>query len=150
MWEQKDIAQDLASVSNVAMYPLEMTELIKTFAEQDKADDEALKLYLEQATPHDLGSRTYRDEDALIFKSSNADLASENSIMRKRGELMKEQLSTVMQEFKEHPVPVYFYGVGHHGSLIALDAAFNGRTHYDSVEDMPKPLELWKANLDSK
>ena len=44
--------------------------------------------------------------------------------------------------------PVYVYGIGHHGSLIALDVAYNGRDKYDSVDEIPKPLSLWKVNLE--
>ena len=150
IWEPPDVAKGQDSLSNIAMYPLEMARVIREFAQQDKADDAILKKYLEDSNPQDLGSRSYRDEDELIFKTANIDLASEHSILRERANVVKEMVLKIMEEFKDSPVPLYFYGVGHHQSLIALDIAFNGRSHYDSIDDMPEPLSLWKVKLDSQ
>jgi hypothetical protein len=127
-----------------------MAEIIRKFVEQEKAEDEELKRYLEQSAPQDVGTRSYWNEDELIFETANIDLASEHSVIRNRAEALKKQVATVMEQFEDHPVPVYFYGVGHHHSLIALDVAFNGREHYDSVNDLPKPLDLWKVDLSSE
>jgi len=149
VWEPADVAQDTNSISNVAMYPLEMADVMKAFVQQEQADDEALGRYLEASDAKELGSRAYRGEDELIFKTANMDLASKASVLRKRAEVLKEQVSVITEQYKDHPVPVYFYGVGHHQSLIALDVAFNGRNHYDSVEEMPEPLSLWKARGES-
>ncbi len=146
IWEPEDVAQAPESASNTAMYPLEMVAVMKAFVEQEQADDLALKQHLEETNPEDLGTRAYAYEDELIFKTANADLANVDSVLRKRADLLKEQVLRVANHFKDHPVPVYFYGVGHHQSLIALDIAFNGRNHYDSVRDMPDPLNLWKAS----
>jgi hypothetical protein len=127
-----------------------MAEIIRKFAEQEKAEDAALKKYLEESAPGDVGNKAYWNEDELIFKTANIDLASENSVIRKRAETLKEQVAKVTEQLKDHATPVYFYGVGHHHSLIALDVAFNGRSHYDSVDELPKPLALWKIKLGSE
>lgn len=150
VWEPADIATEKGSVSNIAMWPIEMAEIIRKFAEQEKADDSALRKYLEESPPQDVGNKSYWNEDQLIFETVNIDLSQQHSVIRERAELLKQQVAAVMEHFSGHPAPVYFYGVGHHHSLIALDVAFNGRIRYNSVEDLPAPLDLWKVDLKSK
>ena len=143
IWEPEELAEKPESVSNITMYPPEvMDAMTKKVAELDLKDDESLREYLED----DEASTTHPKEDEITFQIMNEDLTSKDSFMKRRAELLKAQVATLGHYFKDESRPVFFYGVGHHSSLIALDVAFNGRQSYESVDDMPKPLSLWKVN----
>lgn len=144
VWEPKEEAIKSGSISNIPLYPPEIGEaMANKIREVDTQADESLQNYLKT----DNASRTHPMEDELTLQVMNEDLARPDSFMRKRAELLKEQVTKLEQTFGGENRPVFFFGVGHHSSLVALDVAFHGRTHYASAEEMPKPLSLWKTSL---
>lgn len=144
VWEPKEEAIKSDSLTNIPLYPPEIGEaMANKIREVDAAADGSLMDYLRT----DNASRTHPMEDELTFQVMNEDLARPDSFMKRRAELLKEQVTKLEQTFGDEDRPVFFYGVGHHSSLVALDVAFHGTTHYASAEEMPKPLSLWKTNL---
>ncbi len=119
--------------------------LMDKIRERDHQDDESLKRYFEEE-----GNKNVPFEDELVLKTVNEDLASDQSYIRSRADLFRKQYEDLKEEFKDKDRPVYLYGVTHHSALIALDVGFNGREKYNSVDEIPKPLSLWKANLEKK
>lgn len=117
--------------------------MLKLMKEVEENDDESLQTYLTSGK----GAFAHPKEDELVMKAANKDLASEPSFFRKRAPVLRDQMARIRESFPDKDLPLYFYGVGHHGSLIALDVAFNGREKYDSVDEMPQPLSVWKANI---
>jgi hypothetical protein len=139
-WEPEDVIQKKESLtSNLEG---DIMPLIDEIRKRDYKDDETLKKYFEEG-----GNKFIPLEDELTMKAVNEDLASENSYIRKRADLFEKQYTELKEKYIETNRSIYFYGVTHHSALIALDVAFNGRQKYNSVDEIPKPLSLWKANL---
>ena len=116
-----------------------MLPLMRQIARQDQADDEGLGQYFSSAG----GGKSHAKEMEIFFNTVNRDLAGENSTLKKRAEELRaevEQLNQVVQAGGE--LHVFFFGVGHMSSLVALDVAFNGRSQYQRVEELPAPLSL--------
>jgi len=119
-----------------------MLQLMQQIARQDQADDDGMTQYFSSTG----GGKGHTKELELFFAAVNQDLASENSLIKKRAEELRnevEQLKKDVQTNKE--LPIFFFGVGHMSSLVALDVAFNGRTAYERVEEIPTPLSLLAA-----
>ncbi|OGY38576.1 MAG: hypothetical protein A3G57_04740 [Candidatus Andersenbacteria bacterium RIFCSPLOWO2_12_FULL_45_8] len=144
VWEPKEEAAKPGSVSKLPQGTPEIMEAMKEVAERDCPDDESLKEYF---ISND-GSITHPKEDELVMKAVNEQISDKDSFIGKRVALLKEQVENLKAKFPSGDRPVYVYGIGHHGSLIALDVAYNGRDKYDSVDEIPKPLSLWKVNLE--
>ncbi len=119
--------------------------LMEAIRQRDYQDDEMLRKYFEEG-----GDKSVQMEDELVMKTVNEDLAGEDSHIRKRAVLFREQYEKLKHDFRNIERPVFFYGVTHHSALVALDVGFNGRERYESADEIPKPLSLWKANLKKK
>lgn len=145
IWEPPKDAQNPESVSHVSMFSQEFNDRFARYVAMNAHDDETLADYLDSGDSP--GGRFHPKEDELVLGISNEDLASGDSVLRRRAELLKKQFSKIEKTFQDSDAPVYFFAVGHHSSLIALDVAFNGRERYESVDEIPEPLSLWKANL---
>ena len=91
------------------------------------------------------GARSHERELEVFFRIIQNDLQRSDSLIRQRAEELRLQVEDLYKKFADEGTSVFFYGVGHISSLVALDVAFNGRKKYESVDDMPKPLELWKV-----
>lgn len=117
--------------------------MLKLMKEVEENDDESLNIYLNSGK----GVFAHPKEDELVMKAANKDLASEPSFFKKRASVLREQIAIIRESFLDKDLPLYFYGIGHHGSLIALDVAFNGRERYNSVDEIPQPLSVRKVNL---
>ncbi len=143
IWEPQAEAEKTDSVSNIPMYPPEIVDAMeKKIAEMDTQDDDSLRAYLQSGN----AAVTHPLEDEITLQIMNDDLSRPDSFMKRRAALLKEQITKLEGTFKTEGRPVFFYGVGHHSSLIAMDVAFNDRTKYNSVDEMPKPLSLWGTN----
>jgi hypothetical protein len=143
IWDSPEIAEHEDSVSNLAGEAPEFGDMWREFKNSDEAkNDPSLADYFAQSG----GGKTHPKELEIIYKLVEKDLASPNSVFRKRGEEMKKQIDAFKEKYKDIDVPTYFFGVGHITTLIALDTAVNGREKYGSVDEMPKPLTLWKAD----
>ena len=106
------------------------------------SESNSLRAYLEKE-----GTVSHQYEDALVLEAVNADLSrGKQSLFRQRAEILKKQIQDLQKSTHAIDAPVYFYGVGHHGSLIAWDIAFNGRDSYSNVDEIPKPLSLISIN----
>jgi hypothetical protein len=138
--EDKQTSKDIVDVSYTST---KMMGRMKELAAVDAADDAKLAAYL-NATG---GNTTHSNEQAMVQRVVNEDLASPDSVFKRRAEDLKTQIAEYTERFKDIPGPVFLYGVGHHTNVITLDIAVNGRTRYDSVEEVPKPLELIRAKL---
>lgn len=123
----------------------DMMDLIDEVRKADFADDEMITKYFEEG-----GNKSIPQEQELTMKAANMDLArGSDSYLRKRGEHFRKQLEEIEDEFSDLE-PIYFFGITHHSSLIALDAEFNGRESYENVKEIPEPLALWKARESKK
>jgi len=142
IWEPEEIKGQPGSLSSIPMYPPEISDAIKKIQEQDEIDDKIIKDYLEKD-----GGFAHPKEEEWVMKAVNDDLAGEDSFMRRRADLLKSQYEKLKEAFGNENRAIFFYGLGHHSSLLALDVCFNGRKKYDSVAEMPQPLSLWKADL---
>ncbi|MFH0969536.1 MAG: hypothetical protein V1804_03455 [Patescibacteria group bacterium] len=118
---------------------------MKAIMEQDIADNSSFQEYIEKG-----GNKTFPMEQNVTWKAINEDIASEDSTIKKRGLYLREHFEKMSEQFKDEDRPVFFYGLCHHSALVALDTAFNEREKYDSVKDIPNPLDLWSANLKEK
>jgi len=123
----------------------DITDRMKRILIQDSQDEQALKEYFDSG-----GNKTFAMEDELVMKAINEELVSDNSAIKKRAQLLKAQYERLSEKFKDEKRPLFFYCVSHHSGLVALDVAFNGREKYNSADEIPKPLSLWKAKLDRK
>lgn len=140
LWEPEEVKKQPDSLSNIPMWPPEIMEILEEIIAQDSADDETMEAYLKSD-----GNFEVPGENELTFKMVNRDLRSHDSCLRRRADALKKQYDLLLDTFKDENRPIFFYGVGHHSSLVALDIAFNGRRKYDSVDEIPNPLDLWKA-----
>jgi hypothetical protein len=144
IWEPAEVAEKADSLTKIPVgTPEAIIENMKVILELDYKDDISLREYLEGRS----GDVSHPLENELVMKAVNFDLRSENSFLRKRADLLKTQAEKLKETFKDHEGPVYFYGIGNHSGLIALDVAFNNRQSYRAVEEIPEPLALWKAKI---
>jgi hypothetical protein len=143
LWEPNANTGDPDSLSSVAKETPGLLEMFKEIQQQDYVDEVGFKEYFDDPST----GKTHQKELEIFYETVKRDLASESSFIRQRADQLKEQLVKISVKFADHDVPVYFFGVGHMSSLIALDVAFNGRDKYDNVDEMPTPLSLWKANM---
>jgi len=139
-WEPAEVAVKKDSLTSEL--GKDMMHLIEKIRERDHKDDVMINEYFAEG-----GNKAIPLEDELTMKAVNEDLANENSYFRNRADLFKGQIKELMKAHQDTEKPVYFFGVTHHSALIALDVAYNGRKRYDSVDEIPKPLSLWEADL---
>ena len=119
-----------------------MIERMRAIVAEEADEDAQLGDYLASQG----GGKSHARETELFFMAVNRDLGSEDSIIRKRAEELKERVDRLEREgVRAGDLPVYCFGVGHMSGLIAMDVAFNGRNHYGTLDEMPRPLALWKA-----
>lgn len=140
--ESKENIQTPKDIVDVTRNAEAMSLRMKELAKADAKDDAALADYLGAASG---GHLTHPIEQELVQQEVNIDLASPDSLFKIRAEELKTQIEEYKKRFKDISGPVFFYGVGHHTNLIALDVAFNGRTRYETADEIPKPLALWKV-----
>lgn len=140
IWEPEEIKKQSDSLSNIPMWPPEIIKVMEEIIAQDSKDDEMMEAYLKSD-----GNFEVLGENELTFKMVNRDLGSHDSCLRRRAEALKKQYNLLADTFKDECRPVYFFGVGHHSSLVALDIAFSGRKIYKSVDEIPNPLDLWQV-----
>ncbi|TAK03887.1 hypothetical protein EPO34_01885 [Patescibacteria group bacterium] len=121
-----------------------MLQLMQRIAQQDQEDDKELSQYISSAG----GGKGHAREMELFFTAVNQDLAREDSILKKRAAQLREEVLKLKEVVHANEgLPIFFYGVGHMSSLVALDVALNGRTHYDREDEIPAPLSLVEANM---
>ncbi len=146
IWEPKDKAKEDGSLMRVSE-SVGTPTMLRLMQEVEESNDDSLERYLTSGK----GGFAHPKEDELVMKAVNSDLArGENSLFRKRAQVLRVQADRIKEKFTEKDLPLYFFGIGHHGSLVALDVAFNERTHYDSVDQIPQPLSVWSANLNTE
>ncbi len=142
IWEPKEIREQEDSISNL---PNENKEAVSLFKEYQKnielESDPTLKEYFNHST----GGKNHPKGQEMLFEIANKDLASENSVFKKAAEQMKEQIESFKEKYQNIDRPIYFFGVGHNTTFIAIDVAINGRDHYDSVDEIVEPLTLRKV-----
>jgi hypothetical protein len=144
IWEPSDVAANADSLTKIPVgTPGAIMENMKIVFEKDYQDSESLREYLEGRS----ASVSHPLENELTMKAANLDLISKDSFLKERADLLKAQVEKLKETFKDYDGPIYFYGVGNHSSLIALDVAFNDRQKYETVEEIPEPLALWKAKI---
>jgi hypothetical protein len=142
IWEPKEIRQQEDSISNI---PNENREAVALFKEFQKTLDLEKNPALQDYFNHPTGGKNHSKGQEMLFEIANKDLASKDSVFRKAAEQMKKQLESFKEKYKDMDRPVYFFGVGHNTTFVALDVAVNGRGHYDSVDEIVEPLTLWKV-----
>jgi hypothetical protein len=140
--EPKENIQTSKDIVDVSRNAEAMAVRMKVLAEIDAQDDKLLAEYFRSTT----GNVTHPIEQEFVRSEVNRDLEAQDSLFKQRAEELHGQIEDYKERFKNIKGPVFFYGVGHHTNLIALDVAFNDRTHYESADEIPKPLALWKAN----
>jgi hypothetical protein len=143
VWEPKEIRELDNSVSNL---PNENKEAVELFREFQKNVDLEKDPALEDYFTHPTGGKNHPKGQEMLYEIANKDLASENSVFKKAAEQMKKQMELFKEKYKDGARPVYFFGVGHNTTFVALDVAVNGRTHYDSVDEIVEPLTLWRVS----
>jgi hypothetical protein len=144
LWEPGEDASKDTSTAEVLDVSGEFTkvwELMKEVKDLEYPDDTDLAAYFSSND----GNRRHPKENEVLMKAVNLDLSRDNSVFKKRAERLKVQLQSLDTILKTDS-PIYFFGVGHHSNLISLDIALNDRTHYDSVDQIPEPLAIWKAD----
>jgi hypothetical protein len=142
IWEPKEIREQEDSISNLPNDNREAVNLFKEFQKTlDIEKDPALQEYFN----HPTGGKNHSKGQEMLFEIANKDLAGENSVFRKAAEQMKKQIESFKEKYKDTERPIYFFGVGHNTTFVALDVAVNGREHYDSVDEIVEPLTLWKV-----
>lgn len=137
---QKESHTNILNIDSMVPTIMERMECIGK--QEEFKDDETLSEYFS----HEGGRTAHPMEDELLRRVVNGDLASKDSIYRTRATLLKQQLRDLEEVFSNNDGPVFFYGVGHHSNLVALDVAINNRQHYESVDEIPKPLDLWRVD----
>jgi hypothetical protein len=142
IWEPKETREQEDSVSNL---PNENREAVALFREFQKSLDLEKDPALQEYFNHPTGGKNHSKGQEMLFEIANKDLASENSVFRKAAEQMKGQIESFKEKYKDADRPIYFFGVGHNTTFVALDVAVNGRDHYDSVDEIVEPLTLWKV-----
>lgn len=143
LWEPMEIAKEEESISNIAnieSVARDITALMEKIQKQEHLDDALFSEYFSQD-----GNRTHPNEEELVRKAINEDLASPYSVYKKRAEILKHQLKRVRAVYADLDRPLYCLVIGHHSNLVALDVAFNNRHEYISVDEIPKPLTLWSV-----
>jgi hypothetical protein len=143
VWEPKDVAVQEGSLTRLPSEMSGVVEKWKALQAREAELDDSLREYFAQPG----GGKTHPRELEMFFKLVEEDLASPDSAIRKRGEEMKQQVEKFKETYKDEDRPVFFYGVGHISSLVCLDVAFNSKESYSGPEELPKPLSLWKANI---
>ena len=144
MWEHPDDAIKENSRTNLGNMQNEAAsnqQLLREVQKRDFPDDLDLEEYLKHG-----GNKTFTNEDEVLRRAVNLDLESPDSQYKKRVDSFREQLKNVYTSFQDIEGPVFFYMVGHHPNLITFDVALSGRKHYDTAEEIPKPLTLWEVN----
>ena len=144
LWEHPDEKVKADSMSRIVDMREEMAanqRLLGEVQKRDYPDDLDFKVYLTRG-----GDKAYANENEALRRAVNLDLESEDSQYRKRASSFKRQLQHIETTFDDHNEPVFFYAVGHHPNLIAMDVAINGRTHYERSDEIPRPLTLWKVD----
>lgn len=144
MWEHPDDSIKENSRSNIGNMQNEAAtnqRLLRKVKERDFPDDLDFEEYLKHG-----GSKTFSNEDEVLRRAVNLDLESPDSQYRSRVDSFKAQLKNVSASFQEIKGPVFFYFVGHHPNLITFDVALNGRKHYATAKEIPKPLTLLEAS----
>jgi hypothetical protein len=142
--EPREIREREESLTNLPSEGAGFVDLWRDFkTNYNVENDLALSDYFAQSG----GGKNHPKAQAIVFELVNQDLASENSIFRKAAQQMKRQMEAFKQVYQGQDRPVYFFGVGHNTTLIALDVAMHNRDHYDRVEDIPEPLTLRKISM---
>lgn len=141
IWEPSPLAQKEGSLTRTSE-GIGTAAILKLMAEVESIEDKNLEAYLTTAK----GGTAHPKEDELMMQAANKDLASADSLFKKRAPVLRDQVARIRELKLNGDGPVYFYGVGHHASLIALDVAFNNREKYSLVEEMPQPLNIWKVD----
>lgn len=134
--EEKQNLNSFGKNLSADMMPLMAEEMKK----QDTKDAELVEKYFVHG-----GHLTIPGEDEMVKSAANKDLAKgEDSYLRQRGKLFREQYDKLKKDFADQKMPVFFFGVTHHSAIIAADAEFNGRNKYKTADEIPKPLSLWR------
>jgi len=144
MWESPGDADKEESRTNIGNMKNEMAtnqRLMREVQKTDYPEDLELEEYLKHG-----GNKTFKNEDEVLRRAVNIDLGKEDSQYRKRVETFRESLKNIEKSFDDIDGPVYFYMVGHHPNLITFDVALNGREHYNTSDEIPKPLTLWEVD----
>jgi len=140
MWEHPDEATKEGSRTKTGDMKNEMAtnqRLMREVQKMDYPEDLDLEEYLKHG-----GHKTFANEDEVLRRAVNLDLRSEDSQYKKRVATFKESLKNIEESLDDIDGPVFFYMVGHHPNLITFDVALNGREHYDTSDEIPKPLTL--------
>ncbi|MDD5489098.1 MAG: hypothetical protein PHP25_00245 [Candidatus Moranbacteria bacterium] len=140
IWEPEEIKKQPNSLSNIPIWPPEIMKTMREIIMQDARDDEVMEAYLKSD-----GNFEIPNENGIMFRAINNDLSNEESSLKRRAEELMIQYEKLKNTFVNEKRPIFFYGLGHHSSLVALDIAFNGREEYISVDEIPNPLDLWHA-----
>jgi len=142
IWEPTEVAEQEDSISNLAGEAPGFLDMWKEFKNsKDAQEDPSLQDYFAQSG----GGKTHPKEQEMIFKLANKDLASPNSVFKKRAEQIRGQIESFKERYPDEDYKTYFFGVGHVSTLIPVDVALNNREKYDSVEEIPTPLTIIKT-----
>lgn len=142
--EPKAVREQEESLTNLPSEGAGFVDLWRDFKASYRGEnDAALSDYFAQSG----GGKNHPKAQEMVFELVNKDLASENSIFRKAAQQMKRQIEAFKQVYESQDRPVYFFGIGHNTTLVALDVAINHRDRYDHVDQIPTPLTLWKVDL---
>lgn len=143
LWEPKEMASNEESIHNLAnIDPVanKILERMENIQKSEYPNDSLLADYLSEA-----GNRSHPNEDFIVFKATNDDLRSSDSVFRARGKLLKKQIQYVQAMYTDFDRPIFLLAAGHHSNLIALDVAYNNRRSYTSADEIPSPLTLWRV-----
>lgn len=141
LWEPKEMASKDESIYNIARIDevaSSITSRMKKIQERDYSKDSSLLEYFSESC-----NRAHPFENQIVFTAVNEDLSQPDSVLRAQGKLLKKQIQHVQTMYADFERPIFLLVAGHHSNLIALDTAYNNRTAYASVEQIPAPLALW-------
>ncbi len=140
IWEPEEMNDLFGSLSGADP---EFIQMWKEYENSSEAQtDPLLKDYSEQINEEKIDS----NGQEILFSVVEKDLLNQNSIFRKRAEELRKQIDAFKKLYVEEELPMFFFGVGHVTTLIALDIALSGRESYSSADELPKPLTLWKID----
>lgn len=141
VFEPKEIREQEDSLSNL---PSENRDIVKVFREFLKNANSEGDPKLKDFLSHPTGGKDHPRAKEMLLEVVNKDLVSENSLFKKAAERIKVQIESFKEQYGNIDRPIYFFGVGHDTTFIALDVALNGTNHYDSVYELVEPLTLRK------
>lgn len=106
LWEPPEEESKPDSLKKVLVG--DIMERMRIIMRQDNIDDESIREYFESD-----GKTTFPMEDEIVRKAINEDIASEDSSIRKRGDLLRKHYEKISEQFKNEDRPVFFYGLSH-------------------------------------